>query len=366
MGNVGSSNRSDPYRSSQPQSYQYYEQARPQMRNRDQYNVSGNVNEASVGPRIVVHGTPYIDRPSQYEVRERIPKRIQKHSTPKSSHSGAEMCVREFGISPQRPQAISETSMLSTQRTPRRPQPLRPPIQARPQQQQQPVRNPIESCNCKACREKDEKLAAYEAGPSAAANTTYVSPIELTSTSTAPKRIACTIDNSCTGCSRGGQGYIEPYSAARSTAFDRNLNDTSRERNRREQNEVSVERSGRSCCKYADETYANTSTRMHQSSTPSETQTSKCRGETQPITSTRIHESSVENETQTSKYMDEAYPITSTRIHNNTISRESQACKYRDETYADTSNRMPSSIVQTQSSKPAQLQVCYDGGMISR
>ncbi|XP_011210699.2 uncharacterized protein LOC105231222 [Bactrocera dorsalis] len=377
MGNAGSNYHNDPYRSPPHQSYQYYEQARPQTRNRDQYTVSRNVNEASMGPRIVVHGTPYMDRPSQYEVRQRIPKRMPKHSTPKSSYSGAAMCVRDYGISSQRPQAISETSLFSNERPPQRPPPTT--IRSQPQQQQQPVRSPIESCNCKACRDKDEKLAAYvgssaaanttymppSAGPSATANTSYVSPIEYTSTPTAPKRNGCTTDNSCTGCSRGAQRYIEPYSTAHSTAFDRSLNDTSRERNRREQHEESVERSGRHCCKHEDESYANTSTRRRQTPAPSEIQTtnSRSRGENQPITSTRIHECPMANETQTSKYRDDAYPLTSTRIHNNTISRESDAYKYRDETYADMSTRMPPSIDQTQATPPAQLQICYDGGM---
>ncbi|XP_050320143.1 mucin-4-like [Bactrocera neohumeralis] len=381
MGNAGSSNRSDPHRSPPHQSYQYYEQARPQTRNRDQYDVSGSMNEASMGPRIVVHGSPYMDRPSQYEVRQRTPKRMPKHSTPKSSHSGAAMCVREYGISLQRPQAISETSLFSNQRPQQRPPPTT--IRSQPQQQQQLVRSPIESCNCKACRDKDEKLAAYAgssvtpnttyvsssaanttyASPIAATNTTNVSPIEYTSTPTAPKRNACTTANSCTGCSRGGQGYMEPNSAAHSTAFDRSLNDTSRERNRRELNEASVEHSGRHCCKYEDESYANTSTRRRQSPASSEIQTTKSRGENHPITSTRIHECPMANETQSSKYRDEAYPLTSTRIHNNAISRESEAYKYRDETYADTSTRMSPSVGQTQASPPAQLQICYDGGM---
>lgn len=335
MGVVGSSNRSDPYRSPPPQNYQYYEQARPQRRNRNNYNISGNVSEASVGPRIVVHGTPYIDRPSQYEVKQRMSDRTQKHSTPKPSHSGAEMCVREFGISAQQPQAPAEAPMFSTPRTPLRPPPQA--IQPEPQQQQKATRNPIEPCNCKACRERDEKLAAYAGGPSAAATTTYVSPIEFTSTPTAPKRNACTTDNSCTGSSRGAHlPHTATYSTANCTAFDRSLNDTSRERNRSEHNEVSVERSGTKSFQYLDDTYGNTSTRMHQSSV----------------------------EAQSPKYKDESFPVTSTRIHQDTISRESQAHKYRDETYADTSMRMHPITVQTQSSKSAQL--CYTDRMTSR
>uniref|UniRef100_A0A0A1XHF1 Cell wall protein PRY3 n=1 Tax=Zeugodacus cucurbitae TaxID=28588 RepID=A0A0A1XHF1_ZEUCU len=346
MGVVGSNNRHDPYRSPSPQNYQYYEQQRPQRHNREHYNVSGNVSEASAGPHIVVPATPYIDRPSEYEVRQRPSHRVQKQRPPKPLHSGADMCVREYGIMALPPQAPIETS---TPRAPLRPP---PPPTIQPQPQQQTVRNPIVPCNCKACRERDEKLAAYAAGPPAAATTTYVSPIEFSPTPAVPKRSVCTTDKSCNSCTGGSSRCAQSpqtatYSAAHSTAFDRSLNDTSRERSRR------------NFCEYKDDTYANTSSRMHQAAVLKESQTPQFRDEDYPMTSTRIHQDSMLNETQTPKYRDEPYPITSTRICNNTSARESQAHKFQDETYIDTSTRMHSSTMQNQSTKAAQM-CCED------
>ncbi|CAD6999719.1 unnamed protein product [Ceratitis capitata] len=257
MGVGGSTNRDDRYRTPSPNSYAYREYDRPPGRQQEvSYNTSRTVSEHSVGPRIVVHGVPHIDHPSQYEVRQRTSARTQTqskhkqtpamhtltdasmcpqevHATsttppalrppqPTHARTGALMCPQDFGTSTRLPPMSVQSTPKAAPQLTRPPQSMQQtftgtPLELLPtttaQQAPPPTRNPIETCNCKACRERDETLAAYAAGPAAAATRTYVAPNECSTSVAAPKHTSCTTtDPSCTSNSR-----VPPRS--NSTAF---------------------------------------------------------------------------------------------------------------------------------------------------
>ncbi|XP_054744024.1 uncharacterized protein LOC129248489 [Anastrepha obliqua] len=239
MGIGGSAQRRAQHCSRSPAAHRYDDPPRS-------HNVSRNVSALNVGPRIVVPATTYIDRSNEYEVMQCTSARSLNYGQPKqtsSMHSRIESRTCDYDTS---------TQFAA-------PLPLPPP----------PFRSPDELCNCKACKAKDEALAA-SLPTSSAATSTYVPPNQCSRSTITQPRATATPARAYADCASS-------YSNPQRNASNRNLNTcpTCGTSTSRAQINCSAERPVATCSNRNSKIFAAPSTRIHQTAIATQTEPQK-------------------------------------------------------------------------------------------
>ncbi|XP_067624468.1 uncharacterized protein [Eurosta solidaginis] len=164
MGNGGSTQRQNQYRQYPQHPYEQYSYGR-NVESSDPYGLPSNTTVHN--PRIVVHGGPSLDRTNYYEPQQIPHTRSQQQTSYSTQHHLATAASRTSTF------PYECRSGAPTQRATQIPPPPPPPTPQTALPPPATIRNPIEKCTCRTCRQKEEALSAY-ATVSSAANTTYV------------------------------------------------------------------------------------------------------------------------------------------------------------------------------------------------